>query len=77
MTSLKSLTLAAIFYASFNPSATAHCFSVWHYKFAQKCQFWKKEKPIFVENRDWFVEFILPDERDQAIDKLKEKLKEQ
>ena len=53
----------------------AHCYSIWHYNHPQRCNnSIHNIQPK--EDRSWYVEFILPepDERTQAIEKLKKEL---
>jgi hypothetical protein len=60
--------------------ANAHCYGIWHYKYPQQCEHRNFRKPIFSKNGDhnWFVEITkLPTdiERQDALERLKEKLK--
>jgi hypothetical protein len=83
------------------PIASAHCYTIWHYRSPQRCsaatsmrqlppasatiqQPKRLESPEQTEttreqsgpdDKSWYVEFILPTDRDRAIDELREKLK--
>jgi hypothetical protein len=67
--------------------ASAHCYSRWYYPYPQHCGARRAPAPILhraaEQSHDWYVEIVLPDavvkgdvdERAQALDELKAKLR--
>jgi hypothetical protein len=56
------------------PIAEAHCFTTWHYPWPQRCSVRTFMRPQ-PEDKTWYVEFVLPTDRDRAIDELRKELK--
>lgn len=68
---MRALALAALVAAT--PAHACHRFHVWKYPYPQRCAVAKAQVP---EDRSWYVEFVLPDEREIGIEALKKALQQ-
>lgn len=65
----RALLFAAVLPLTLSTAQACHRFSVWKYPYPQRCAV---TKPQIVEDRNWYVEFVLPDdERAAGIEALK------